>query len=261
MSTAATLQQPLEALKYGAAELKRLIEVNTRKAFIVTMSLLLLLALFAFLRTYIENLLYPPPNVVKVRLARVSLDNLPPPQSQSEEAPPPPPPASSLPSGPAARAGTPVAVPDAELAPDAKDFANVDEINRASAIGGSGDDNGGFADNIGEGTVQIAAREAEPDIEDFVSVEKEPQYDEAELAKRVKYPPVAKANGVEGIVLVGALIGKDGRIEKIQVIETDNELLNSAAVKAVQETSFTPAVQNGQAVKVWTRIPIRFTLR
>ncbi len=261
MSTAATLQQPLEALRYGAVELKRLIEANTRKAFVVTMSLLLLLALFAFVRTYIENLLFPPPNVVKVKLARVSLDNLPPPQSQQEEAPPPPPPASSLPSGPAARAGTPVAVPDAELAPDAKDFANTDEINRASAIGGSGDDNGGFADNIGEGTVQITAREAEPDIEDFVSVEKEPAYDEAELARRVKYPPVAKQMGIEGIVLVGALIGKDGRIDKIQVIESDNKMLDEAAVKAVQETSFTPAQQNGQPVKVWARIPIRFTLR
>jgi len=72
---------------------------------------------------------------------------------------------------------------------------------------------------------------------------------------------MARRNGIEGIVLVGALIGKDGRIEKIQVIESDNEVLNSAAVKAVQETTFTPAKQNGQAVRVWARVPIRFTLR
>jgi len=38
-------------------------------------------------------------------------------------------------------------------------------------------------------------------------------------------------------------------------------VLNSAAVKAVQETTFTPAKQNGQAVRVWARVPIRFTLR
>lgn len=259
MSTTATLQQPLEALRYGAAELKRVIEANTKRAFLVTLALLLLITLYVFAAPLIENWLFPPPNVVKVKLARVSLDNLPPPQSQNEDVPPPPPP-TAAPSGPAARAGTPVAVPDAELAPDAKDFANTDEINRASAVGGSGEDNGGFADNIGEG-VQIATREAEPDIEDFVSVEKEPSYDEASLARRVKYPEMARRNGIEGIVLVGALIGKDGRIENIKVIESDNEILDEAAVKAVRETSFTPAQQNGQAVRVWARVPIRFTLR
>ncbi|MBK7032091.1 MAG: hypothetical protein IPH49_02190 [Ignavibacteria bacterium] len=182
MSTTATLQQPLEALRYGATELKRVIEANTKRAFLVTLALLLLITLYVFAAPLIENWLFPPPNVVKVKLARVSLDNLPPPQSQNEDVPPPPPP-TAAPAGPAARAGTPVAVPDAELAPDAKDFANTDEINRASAVGGSGEDNGGFADNIGEG-VQIAAREPEPDIEDFVSVEKKPSYDEGSLARR-----------------------------------------------------------------------------
>ena len=58
-----------------------------------------------------------------------------------------------------------------------------------------------------------------------------------------------------------ALIGKDGRIEKIQVIESENEILNAAAVTAVKETTFTPAKQNGQPVRVWTRVPITFKLR
>lgn len=258
MSTTATLRQPLEAIQYGAAELKNVIAENTRRAFMVTMALLLLIALYVFASKLIENWFFPPPNVIKVRLATISLESLPP-QSQNEDVPPPPPP-TAAPAGPAARAGTPVAVPDAELAPDAKDFANVDEINRASAVGGSGEDNGGFADNIGEG-VQIATREPEPDIEDFVSVEKEPSYDEASLARRVKYPEMARRNGIEGIVLVGALIGKDGRIENIKVIESENEILDEAALKAVRETSFTPAQQNGQAVRVWARVPIRFTLR
>ncbi len=261
MSTAATLQQPMEALRYGASEIKRVIEENTRTAFFATMSLLLLLALFSFTRSYIEAWLFPAPNVVKVKVSRVTLDNLPPPQSQNQEAPPPPMAPASMPSGPAARAGTPVAIPDAELAPDAKDFANVDEINRASAAGGNGEDNGGFADNIGSGNVVIATREEEPDPDDFVSVEKEIGYDDAALARRVKYPDMARRNGIEGIVTVGVLIGKDGRIEKIQVLDTDNEILNAAAMKAVQETTFTPAQQNGQPVRVWARVPIRFQLR
>ncbi|MCX6139814.1 MAG: energy transducer TonB [Candidatus Kapabacteria bacterium] len=259
MSTTVTAQQPFEQLRYGAAELKQIIQDNTRKAFLVTLAILLLIAIYTFVAPIVEEWIYPAPKIVKVKLSRVSLDNLPPPQSQNDEPPPPPPPANT-PTGPAARAGTPVAVPDAELAPDAKDFANMDEINRASAEGGSGEDNGNFASNIGDGVV-IASREEEPNIEDFTSVEKEPSYDEAALARRVKYPEMARRNNIEGIVLVGALIGKDGKIEKLQVIESDNEILEAAAVNAVRETSFTPAQQNGQTVRVWARVPIRFTLR
>lgn len=260
MNTTAIIQQPLLTVPYGATEIKRIIAENTKRAFLVTASLLLLLTLYSFASVYVEAWLFPPPNVVKVKVTKVTIDNLPPPQSDQDEPPPPPPPASTLPAGPATRAGTPVAVPDAELAPDAKDFADVDEINRASALGGSGDDDGGFADNIGQG-VDITAREADPDINDFISTEKEPMYDEAGIARRLKYPDMARRNGIEGRVLIGALIGKDGRIEKLQVIESDNQILEAAALAAVRETAFTPAQQNGHPVRVWARVPIRFTLR
>lgn len=260
MSTSATISQSLNVLQYGAAELKRIIEENTKRAFYITMALLLLLALYSFIAPVITEWFFPAPKIVKVRLAKITLDALPPPNSSDEVPPPPPANMQPPPSGPAARAGMPVAVPDAEIPIDAKDFANIDEINRASATGGDGNDHGGFADNIGQ-NVSITAREPEPDIGDFVSVEIEPVYDDMALQRRLVYPEMARRNGIEGVVLIGALIGKDGRIEKTQVIETENEVLNAAALKAVNSTPFTPARQNGQPVRVWTRIPIRFKLR
>jgi protein TonB len=259
MSTAAEYSGSQAGLSYGAQEIKELIRINTRKAFTRVMALLLLIALYTFVGPIISEWIFPSPKVVRVRLAKISLDALPPPQSQTEEAPPPPPP-QNVPSGPAARAGTPVPVPDAELAPDVKDFANVDEINRASAVGGSGEDDGSWADNIGQ-PVAIKEREADPNPEDFIAVEEEPKYDDIALQRRVQYPDMARRSGIEGMVLVGALIGKNGAIEKVQVFESDHESLNDAAVKAVRETTFTPAKQNGQPVRVWARIPIRFRLR
>jgi protein TonB len=155
-----------------------------------------------------------------------------------------------------------VAVPDALLPEDLKDFATTEDINRASAVGGDGQDFGGFADNIGQGTtLNIETREEDPDIDEFVAVEKEPEFDYPALQRRVKYPDIARRNGVEGQVLVGVLVGKDGRPEKTQVIESDNELLNQAAISAVRETVFTPAIQNGTPVRLWVRIPIVFKLR
>jgi len=147
------------------------------------------------------------------------------------------------------------------IAEDAKDFANIDEINRASAIGGDGQDFGGFSDNIGVSDVNISAREEDPDIDEFIAVEKEPDFDYADIQKRVKYPDIARRNGIEGTVVVGALVGKDGRVEKTQIIDSDNELLNKNAVDAVRETVFTPAIQNGNPVRTWVRIPIVYKLR
>lgn len=261
MSTVAA-SNPMETLRYGASEFKAIIERNTKRAFYVTMSLLLLLALFSFSYKLLESWFFPPPNVVKVKVTRVSLDALPPPPSNDAEAPPPPPPTAVPPvSGPAARAGTPVAVPDAEIAEDVKDFANIDEINRASAIGGDGSDFDGFSDNIGVSDVKIEAREEDPDVDEFIAVEKEPDFDYADVQRRAKYPDIARRNGIEGTVTVAALVGKDGKVEKTQIIDSDNELLNKSAVEAVRETVFTPAIQNGNPVRTWVRIPIKFALR
>lgn len=261
MSTAAA-RQPLQHLRYGAAELKEIINKNTERAFAYVTATLLLLLLIRFTYDTVQPWLFPKPEIVQVKLVRASLDALPPPPTDQQEAPPPPPPESSLPAGPAARAGTPVAVPDALLAPDAKDFANIDEINRASAIGGSGLDNGGFADNIGEyGSVNITEREEVPDVDDFVAVEKEPGFDYDALRRRVRYPDMAQRAGIEGRVQVAALIGKDGRVMDLKIIDTENSILNDAALKAVKDTPFTPAIQNGNPVVTWVRIPIVFELK
>lgn len=103
--------------------------------------------------------------------------------------------------------------------------------------------------------------EKAPDVEDFVSVEREPSYDESALVRSIRYPEIARRNGIQGIVLVGALISKTGCVEKLEIIESDNEILNQSALDAVGSLTFTPAAQNGKPIRVWARIPIRYTLR
>lgn len=257
MNATAELVKPLQALRYGAVELKDVIERNTYRAFRITAILLLLISAYAFARPFIEAWLFPAPKIVKVKITKASLENLPPPPSENQEEMPPPPP-ENLPPATVTRAGTPVAVPDAEIAPDAKDFADLKDLGESLSSDRKVDQNEQWTE-IPSGPSVV--REETPDIEEFVSVEQEVGYDDAALTRRVKYPELARRNGIEGVVLVGALIGKDGRIERIQIIESENEVLNAAAVKAVQETSFTPAKQNGQPVRVWARVPIRFTLR
>ena len=187
---------------------------------------------------------------------KMKLMNLPPPPTALEDAQAPPPPPTAA--GPAARAGTPVPVPDALIAPDVKDFANVDEISRASTTGGDGNDQGylGLASDV-----DTEVREDEPSAYDFIPVEKEPYVDIRELQKKVVYPDMAKRAGIEGKVNIRVLVGKNGVPKKHLVESSDSELLNDAAIKAVMSSVFTPAIQNNQPIDCWVSIPIVFRLR
>jgi protein TonB len=232
-----------------ASDLKRIIPLATQRGFVAALvffgTLLGTYSAFLTLRSTISTV--SPINKMK-------LTNLPPPPQQTEAAPPPPPTAP----GPAARAGTPVPVPDALIAPDVKDFANVDEISRASTTGGDGNDQGflGLASDV-----DTEVREDEPNAYDFVPVEKEPYIDIKELQRKVIYPDLAKRAGIEGKVNIRVLVGKNGVPKKHIVESTDSDLLNDAAIKAVMNSVFTPAIQNNQPIDCWVSIPIIFRLR
>ncbi len=246
---------------YGALELKQYINKSTIRGFLVTASLLLLFLIYHFISGATKSVETAPP---LAPIANVELVNLDAP-AEEVEAPPPPTPEQIVPSGPAARAGTPTPIPDAEIAPDLQEFADMDVLDRASSEGGDGVDMGDFADNIdweGDGGVQVETREEEPNPDDFVAVEKQPGMDLVELQKLVEYPKLAKEAGVEGRVIIKALIDKSGGVRKTLVEYTDNSLLNQAALDAIKNyKNFTPAIQNNQPVMVWISIPIRFKLR
>jgi len=247
---------------YGAFEIKEYINKATKWGTIFTAAFTLLLVL-----TYIGVGVVQDATRKKVMMApiqKLKLQNLAADDAEMSEALPPPPPATVVSSGPAARAGTPVPVPEAELAEDLQEFADVDVLSRASAEGGDGEDMGDFSDNIDideSANVDIDVREEEPDPEDFIPVEKEPACDMEDLRKRVVYPEMAKRAGIEGMVLVRALISKSGKVKKTIIQASDNSALNKAASTAVKNTVFTPAIQNKRAVQLWISIPVDFRLR
>ncbi len=239
---------------YGAPELKEAIKKNTRNGFIGAMLLTLLLFLVYYGYAAFQQ---RSARIRKAPVAKIKLENLPPPPQQAESAPPPPPP--QVVAGPAARAGTPVPVPDALIAPDVKDFAKMDEVSRASTTGGDGSDQGFLG--LASDKVEVEVRENEPDAYDFIPVEKEPSVDIKELQKRVVYPELAKRAGIEGKVTVRVLVGKNGSPKKYMVESTDSETLNQAAVDAIMKSVFTPAIQNNQPIDCWVSIPVLFKLK
>ncbi|OGU56885.1 MAG: hypothetical protein A2X64_02530 [Ignavibacteria bacterium GWF2_33_9] len=257
-----TITQPLDMLPdYGAKELKVLIRKYTYRGFLITAALFILLFLLYFVYAEITS---SGPKVKKLApIAKLDIVDLPP-QEEATDAPPPPV-EQIINNGPAARAGTPIPVPDAQITPDMQEFATIDIQSRASAEGGTGLDLGGFSSNIdfnANTKVDVKVKEKEPEPDEFIPVEKEPGVDYTRLQGLVKYPDLARRANIEGRVVLRVLVDKDGTVRKYFIEDSENELLNSAAIDAIKAYGkFKPAIQNQEPIMCWISIPIQFKLR
>ena len=73
------------------------------------------------------------------------------------------------------------------------------------------------------------------------------------------YPIDAKKAGVQGTVVLDAIIGKDGTIRDLNVV-SGPDMLQQAAIDAVQSWRYRPYMLNGEPVEVRTKINVIFTL-
>ncbi|MFN0168452.1 MAG: M56 family metallopeptidase [Bryobacteraceae bacterium] len=78
---------------------------------------------------------------------------------------------------------------------------------------------------------------------------------------RPVYPPDCKAEGVQGSVLLRAVIGKDGSLLNVEPVNqlVDNRLAE-AALAAVRLWRYKPTLLNGVPVEVVTMVTVNFTL-
>ena len=82
----------------------------------------------------------------------------------------------------------------------------------------------------------------------------------AGIQKKITYPEIAKRAGIEGKVFILAFIDAKGNVVRARIIKGIGAGCNEAALKAVEETKFTPGRQQGKAVNVQVTVPILFKL-
>ncbi|MGD9504686.1 MAG: energy transducer TonB [Syntrophobacteraceae bacterium] len=76
-----------------------------------------------------------------------------------------------------------------------------------------------------------------------------------------RYPRLARENGKEGTVLLRLTIDERGRLTDVEVVKGAGFGLDEAAVQAVRNSTFGPAVRDGKPVKCRASLPIRFVLK
>ena len=104
--------------------------------------------------------------------------------------------------------------------------------------------------------VDIPTEAASPAPEDFVPVDEEP------VRLRIDppvYPAAAQQAGIEGTVLTRVLVGKDGRVKEVLVIEGP-EPLKQAAIACARTAVFRPAILQATPVEVWVLMPVTFKM-
>ena len=75
------------------------------------------------------------------------------------------------------------------------------------------------------------------------------------------YPKDAEKNRVEGSVELRILVGVDGAVSEVQVLNSSGvPSMDKAAVEAAKRTRFRPGMQNGRRVPMWIEYPIQFAL-
>jgi TonB family protein len=81
------------------------------------------------------------------------------------------------------------------------------------------------------------------------------------IVKKVppKYPDEARAEHVQGTVLLRTEIGTDGNVESVELI-SGHPLLAPAAIDAVKQWKFKPFLLNRQPIAIETQMLISFTL-
>jgi len=74
-----------------------------------------------------------------------------------------------------------------------------------------------------------------------------------------RYPAIAQASRVEGVVILEAVISEDGSVQDVRVLRS-KALLDDAAVEAVRQWRFTPTLLGGQPVPVVMTVTVSFNL-
>lgn len=102
----------------------------------------------------------------------------------------------------------------------------------------------------------------------FTVVEQMPMYPGGEAAlmgylrDNIKYPTVAAENGVQGRVVVGFVVERDGSITDVNILRGVDPSLDREAMRVVKSMPrWNPGKQNGSAVRVKYQVPVSFRLQ
>ena len=146
-----------------------------------------------------------------------------------------------------------------------REIATVDEPSPPTAIdisgpgvlGSTGTDRNGILHSIESGLGTVVP----PPPASAAHPPRVSRIMEGNLIYRVQpqYPPLARQARIQGMVVLRAMISREGKIENVQVI-SGPPLLVKSAIDAVLQWRYRPYYLNYEPVEVETQVTVNFTL-
>ena len=82
------------------------------------------------------------------------------------------------------------------------------------------------------------------------------------LGKNIKYPAIARENGITGRVYINFIVGKDGKVRDTKLLRGIGGGCDEEALRVVRAMpDWKPGRQNGRNVDVYVNVPVVFTLK
>lgn len=171
-----------------------------------------------------------------LELRAVSAVELPPPVE--EEIAPPPPEAEKLPE----------TAPEPQLAETPQQIPLSADLEVALGSGGA-------LAGFGELRSLTAAETVQEDLFDVAELEKRPE-PVSQVAPT--YPAELRKAKVEGVVTLIFVLDETGRVEDPRVENSSRSEFEKPALEAIRKWRFSPGEKDGQAVRTYIRVPMRF---
>ena len=76
-----------------------------------------------------------------------------------------------------------------------------------------------------------------------------------------RYTEAARANNIQGTVMLRVLVGADGDVRQVRVVRGLPDGLTEQAIAAAREAKFKPAIKDGKPVPYWVVLEMGFNLR
>lgn len=251
---------------YGAYNLRKIYQKHARNSLIIGSLAILLMVAAPLIYSKIRSNMDDSKKMVstEVNLSEFEIPKDVPP-------PPPPPPPKEAPKPPQATVKyvAPKPVPPTEADPEPPKPPTPDQNPGAKDDKGSGDPTPPSAP-AGDG--DKPAPPPPPVVEDkpeeiFTIVEQKAEFPDGEaamykwLGENIKYPAVARENGIQGKVFLRFIVEKDGSIQQVTVLKSPNDLLSEEAKRVIAKMpKWNAGKQRGNSVRSYFTLPVNFKL-
>jgi protein TonB len=241
--------------EYGAYELRKRYNKNMNTAFIIAISVFVISVSVPAIMDFLDSIV-PAEADTNVELTLVDAPPL------DKDVPPPPPPPDPPPPVQETIKFTPPVVTEEPI--DEKDIPPPQDEIKVQV---------GTETKEGTGDIELPTEgdgkdEVEAPQQIFTIVEQMPEFPGGEeklfeyLGKNIKYPSMARENGITGTVYVTFVVEGNGEISDVKKLRGIGGGCDEEAMRVVKAMpSWKAGKQNGKSVRVQYNLPIKFTLR